>query len=68
MTLKNMRANGVRHVSLWCTVECSHHVDILVDDLPDDTLVPEIGRRGTWGRGGFQAPDGQPRYQSQGGL
>ncbi|WP_186421348.1 hypothetical protein [Bosea sp. CS1GBMeth4] len=44
MTLANMRAQGVRYVSLFCGIPCSHHADICADALPADMPVPEIGQ------------------------
>lgn len=67
MTLKNMREQGVRHISLWCTIECGHHVDILVDDLPEDTLAPEIGRRYRCSRCGRHGVESRPAWHLRDG-
>lgn len=67
MTLKNMRENGTRYVSLWCLAECGHHVDILVDDLPDDAIVREIGARFRCSRCGRPSPESRPAWHRQEG-
>lgn len=62
MTIANMRDLGVRYVSLWCTVECNHHVDICVDEMPGEAFVPEIGRRYRCSRCGRPSPESRPAW------
>jgi hypothetical protein len=62
MDLANMRQNGVRHVTLWCVVECGHRADILVDELPDETLVREIGQRYRCSKCGRPSPESRPAW------
>jgi hypothetical protein len=65
MTLENMRAVGVRHVMLSCTIECGHHVELLVDDLPAGTPVQAIGRRYRCSLCGRKGPQSQPAWHLQ---
>lgn len=43
MTLGNMRALGVRNVTIECA--CGREATMLVDALPDGLAVPEVRRR-----------------------
>ena len=44
MTLGNMRENGVHAVTAECRA-CGHKSDVVVDQLPETTAVPEAGKR-----------------------
>lgn len=44
MDLANMRANGVRHLTVTC-VPCWRHVDVLADQWAADEPVPAMARR-----------------------
>jgi hypothetical protein len=44
MTLGNMRANGIRCLSVYCSC-CHHQVTFNVDHMPDAVEVPSIGPR-----------------------
>jgi hypothetical protein len=44
MTLANMRANGVRSLSVTCEL-CHHEATMNVDAFADATLVPAFGPR-----------------------
>jgi hypothetical protein len=44
MTLGNMRENGVRAVTAECRA-CHHKADVVVDQLPETTAVPDVGKR-----------------------
>lgn len=63
MTLANMRENGVRHVYLYCPAPCHHQAEIDVDGLPEDTPVPEIGRRYRCSKCGRKGVQSQPAWR-----
>ena len=44
MTLGNMRENGVRAVIAEGRA-CRHKADVVVDQIADETFVPDVGRR-----------------------
>jgi hypothetical protein len=44
MTLRNVRANGVRSLAVQCH-RCRHEVIMNVDQVPRDITVPSFGRR-----------------------
>ncbi|WP_147283785.1 hypothetical protein [Bosea caraganae] len=60
MTLGNMRENGTRWIALYCPLPCSHHTDILVDELADEVEVPSIGRRYRCTKCGRKGPESRP--------
>lgn len=62
MTLKNMRENGTRYVTLWCTIDCGHYVDLCADDMPEETKVRTIGKRYRCSKCGRPSPESRPAW------
>ena len=61
MTLGNMRANGVRCLSVYCPC-CHHSVELNVDHMPDAVEVPSIGPRMVCTRCGHDGADARPNW------
>lgn len=62
MTLKNMRENGTRYITIHCTVECGHHVEICVDGWDEAIEVPLIAQRYACSRCGNKKPTSRPAW------
>lgn len=62
MTLANMRENGTRWISLWCQVDCGHHVDICADGWDETLKVPEIGKAYRCSKCGRPSPESRPAW------
>jgi hypothetical protein len=46
MTLGNMRTNSVNALIATClNPDCRHKADVVVDQLPGEAFVPDVGRR-----------------------
>lgn len=62
MTIANMRANGTRWISIHCTVECGHSVEICVDGWDEKQEVPLIARRYVCSKCGNPNPTSRPAW------
>jgi hypothetical protein len=63
MTLGNMRANGVRPLTVWCFGRgCNHHSILDVSNYPDDVSVPSFGPRFRCERCGHIGADARPNW------
>ena len=63
MTLGNMRHNGVGAVIAQCK-DCRHQADVVVDHLPADVYVPEVGRRLRCSKCGGKRIETRPAWHS----
>jgi hypothetical protein len=64
MDLRNMRAQGVRSLSVTC--ELCHHAAVLsVEAWPDDVPVPSFGSRMVCTRCGIVGADVRPNWQER---
>jgi hypothetical protein len=64
MTLGNMRAQGVRSLSVTCGL--CHHASVLsVDPWPDDVPVPSFARRTVCTSCGIVGADVRPNWRKQ---
>jgi len=64
MTLGNMRANGVRSLSVYCIV--GHHDAVLdVERWPDHVPVPAFGPRKFCTHCGMIGADARPNWKEQ---
>jgi hypothetical protein len=64
MDLANMRANGVRSLSVYC-VACHRSVRFNVDAYPDDMLVVDFGPRMVCTGCGKVGVDARPDWTEQ---
>lgn len=67
MTLANMRQNGTRYISLWCNVDCNHHVDICVDGWDENLEVPLLGKGYRCTKCGRPDPESRPAWHRREG-
>ena len=61
MTLDNMRAQGVRSLSVTCWL-CHHGAVLAVDRWPDDVPVPSFGPRMVCTGCGIAGADARPNW------
>jgi hypothetical protein len=64
MTLANMRANGVRSLSVTCQL-CHREALMNVDAFDDATPVPAFGRRMVCTSCGIVGADVRPNWQER---
>jgi hypothetical protein len=64
MTLANMRANGVRSLSVTCEV-CHHEAVMNVDAFGDAIPVPTFGQRMVCTVCGIVGADARPNWQER---
>jgi hypothetical protein len=64
MTLGNMRANGVRSLSVTCSL-CHHAAVLAVDRWPDDVPVPSFGPRMVCTGCGIIGADARPNWMDR---
>jgi hypothetical protein len=64
MTLGNMRANGVRSLSVYCVV-CHHEAVLDVEAWPDHVPVPAFGPRMVCAHCGVIGADARPNWKEQ---
>jgi DNA-directed RNA polymerase subunit RPC12/RpoP len=64
MTLANMRENGVCAVTATCE-DCGHKADVVVDQLPETTAVPEAGRRLRCSQCGSKRINSRPAWHTK---
>jgi hypothetical protein len=64
MTLGNMRAQGVRSLSVSCW-QCHHDGVLSVDSWPDDVYVPSFGPRMVCTRCGTIGADARPNWKGR---
>jgi hypothetical protein len=67
MTLGNMRAQGVRTLSVSCW-QCHHAGVLSVDRWPDAVHVPSFGPRMVCTRCGIFGADARPNWQERPSL
>lgn len=67
MTLANMRLNGTRYVSLWCTTECGLHVDICADGMDESLEVRSLGKGYRCTKCGRPDPESRPAWHKREG-
>ncbi len=66
MTLRNMRANGVRSIIVYCSnVSCRHEAIVNADSLGDDVTVPSLGPRMRCQRCGQLGADARPNWNER---
>lgn len=66
MTLGNMRANGVRSLSVSCNGRgCDHQSVVNVDRFADDLTVPSFGPRLRCVQCGHLGADARPNWNEQ---
>ena len=63
MSLRNMRANGVRAVIATCEA-CNHQADVSVDALPETVYVPHVARRLRCSQCGGKAINTRPAWHT----
>jgi hypothetical protein len=61
MTLGNMRANGVRSLTVSCVL-CKHHAVVSVDAWADEVTVPSFGPRMVCTGCGIIGGDARPNW------
>jgi len=64
MTLGNMRENGVRSLSIMCSV-CHREAVMSADPWPDNVPVSAFGRRMVCTRCGMIGADARPNWKEQ---
>ena len=64
MTLGNMRANGVRSLTVSC-FECRHQAVLAVETWSDDVPIPSIGPRMAGTSGGMTGADVRPNWSER---
>jgi hypothetical protein len=64
MTLGNMRAQGVRSLSVSCW-QCHHGAVLSVDPWPDAAHVPSFGPRTVCTRCGIVGADARPNWKER---
>jgi len=64
MTLANMRANGVRSLSIRCEL-CHHEAVLNVDGYDEGVAVPSFGPRMVCTRCGIIGADVQPNWSER---
>jgi hypothetical protein len=63
MTLGNMREHGIRSIDAYCqSTGCGHESTLIVDSLPDDLPVPDVGLRLRCSRCGSRAIHTRPNW------
>jgi hypothetical protein len=65
VTLANMRSHGCRDLRVYCTSGWCHHSAVMnADSFPDDTALPELGRRMVCTACGLVGADARPDWSS----
>ena len=64
MTLGNMRANGVRSLTVSCLI-CHHRAVLAVDTWPDHVPVPSFGPRMVCTSCGIIGADARPNWSER---
>jgi hypothetical protein len=63
MTLAGMRAHGIRSVQAYCeAIGCGHEAILIVDELPDELPVPDVGPRLRCSKCGSRAIQTRPNW------
>lgn len=66
MTLGNMRANGIRALTIWCGGRwCNHEAVLDVASFPDDVPVPSFGPRMVCTVCGAIGADARPNWNER---